>query len=66
MGRVVDKRAELAVLIGVARQTVKFWAGKGMPVREDGKYDYDEIKKWHAKNFKKRRGAPTAIQTTCH
>ena len=59
MSRITGVAADIAREFGVAPCTVTVWKKSGMPVREDGLFDLDDISKWYKENdkakFKKKK-----------
>lgn len=45
---VVKTMEEVARVMGVSYRTVQRWKQDGMPTTQDGFYDLDQIKEWHA------------------
>jgi len=48
---IVNSKGAVARAMGVYKSTVKNWILKGMPVREDGTYDVEEVKLWRTKTM---------------
>jgi len=50
---VVKTMEEVARVMGVSYRTVQRWKQDGMPTTQDGFYDLDQIKEWHAARSEK-------------
>ena len=49
-------KVELSMIVGVAEKTLFLWVKKGLPQRDDGKYDLTEVMKWQIDQAKEGRG----------
>ena len=49
-------KVELSMIVGVAQKTLFLWVKKGLPQRDDGKYDLTEVMKWQIDQAKEGRG----------
>ena len=49
-------KVELSMIMGIAEKTIFLWVKKGLPQRDDGKYNLTEVIKWKVDQAKADRG----------
>jgi len=56
------KQTELSGKIGLSRQTLFKWVAQGMPTRDDGLYDYEQVLRWRLAAKTDGRGIVTGAK----